>query len=510
MKQRTVLTFLLGYVCASLCGLHNAYATQPELIEAASIQKAKPVAPNVSQYNRAFVEQALQPLTRKGRASIQRLSQHRQLLATIFSLNFAEFAKRQTQVPQGIFIDDGILDLAQLAAAVPDVLIKNSATTYTARLPIIVMPEATLLLKDGETLRLSESDGAYIFSTGKLFMLGAELLGWRREQAGVATYSGIPERFRPYVLNYSGSQTYIVNSRLAHLGHQGRASFGLSFKGSSPTARAFATGALAEHLARSPEVWVLDSEFHNLYFGFYCADIEHGILRGNTYSDSIVYGIDPHDYSRHLVIAENTVHGTRKKHGIILSREVTDSWVVGNRTYNNKRSGIMMDRSSSHNTIAYNETFKNGGDGITLYESADVLVYGNRVYGNREHGVRVRNSPNSTIQDNVILGNLGSGVYFHTRSLADHTHRNFELDPYEQRVSGALLGGLIAGNRGGAAYSENTERLDIGHLLVTENGAGGESVQFRGALQPLDHTLKYALWPKEKALRLQAVSNNER
>ncbi len=47
---------------------------------------------------------------------------------------------------------------------------------------------------------------------------------------------------------------------------------------------------------------------------------------GNEFRDSVIYGIDPHDRSRHLNMSLNATYGTHKKHGIIISREVNDSF----------------------------------------------------------------------------------------------------------------------------------------------------------------------------------------
>ena len=103
------------------------------------------------------------------------------------------------------------------------------------------------------------------------------------------------------------------------------------------------------------------------------------MIKGNTYRDNIVYGIDPHDRSHGLIIAENTVFGTKKKHGIIISREVNDSWIINNESYDNKLSGVVIDRNSESNLIAYNRVHGNHADGITLYESGDNLLWGNQV-----------------------------------------------------------------------------------------------------------------------------------
>src|SRR3546814_9628922 len=73
------------------------------------------------------------------------------------------------------------------------------------------------------------------------------------------------------------------------------------------------------------------------------------------------YGIDPHDYSRKLIIAFNSAYGAQKKHGIIGSRGVDDSYFIGNLAFGTHGTGMMLDRFSGTN-----------------------WVYANRVWGNRQ------------------------------------------------------------------------------------------------------------------------------
>ncbi|MBP5133989.1 right-handed parallel beta-helix repeat-containing protein, partial [Pseudomonas protegens] len=190
------------------------------------------------------------------------------------------------------------------------------------------------------------------------------------------------------------------------------------------------TPNMAKVLKRpEPTGWIVGSTFSDMWYGFYCYETRDFVLKGNTYKDNIVYGIDPHDRSHGLIIADNTVHGTKKKHGIIISREVNDSFIFNNRSYDNHLSGLVIDRNSVNNLIAYNEIYRNHTDGITLYESADNLIYGNKVISNRRHGIRIRNSVNIRLYENIAMANGLTGVYGHIKDLSD-TDRDIKLDPF--------------------------------------------------------------------------------
>jgi poly(beta-D-mannuronate) C5 epimerase len=136
-----------------------------------------------------------------------------------------------------------------------------------------------------------------------------------------------------------------------------------------------------------------------------------------------------------------------------------------------------------------------------VYESNDNLLYGNQVFNNQEHGIRLRNSIDITLQHNVILNNRGAGVYFHTRDLSDHTYRDLMIDPYEQRVSGNLVGGLIAGNQSGGVFSEHIESLGLSNINIEQNGKS--TSQFRGDLLPLETNITLKLWEADSAIMVR-------
>jgi len=191
------------------------------------------------------------------------------------------------------------------------------------------------------------------------------------------------------------------------------------------------------------------------------------VLRDNVYHDNIKYGIDPHDRSRGLIITGNTAYHTRIKHGIIVSREVNDSWIIDNKSYENGLSGIVVDRSSTNNVVAHNQVYRNHSDGITIYESSDTLIWQNLAGGNNRHGIRVRNSLDVGLYDNVAVGNALSGVYGHIKNLTD-TGRNLRLDPFNPRVSMIVSGGQLVSNGSGPVTIDQPLSLELYNVDLRE------------------------------------------
>ncbi len=229
------------------------------------------------------------------------------------------------------------------------------------------------------------------------------------------------------------------------------------------------------------------------------------MVRGNTYKNNIVYGIDPHDRSHRLIIAENTVYGTKKKHGIIVSREVNDSWIIHNKTYDNHLSGIVLDRNSERNLVAYNEVYRNHSDGITLYESGDNLIYGNQVLANLRHGIRIRNSVNIRLYENLAAGNKLIGVYGHIKDLTD-TDRNIDLDPFDTKVSLIVVGGKLAGNGSGPLSVDSPLSLEL-YKVAMLGPTKSSGISFNGVLGEKQDQILDLLVRQQRAVLIDPVES---
>jgi poly(beta-D-mannuronate) C5 epimerase len=365
-----------------------------------------------------------------------------------------EWALRQTSMPKVIVVRGGYMTARDIARQVPREYFEETAKgVFVARLPISVEPGATLHLDQGvKDFRLSLERGSFLVNEGKLFMTGARLRAWSENRNQPATFKGERE-FRPFLLSWAGSHTYITNSVVAHLGYMASKSYGISISQFSP--------GLKNRMNRpSPKGWLINSEFYDNWYGFYCYEADELIIRGNKYHDNITYGIDPHDRSERLIIAENIVSKTKKKHGIIVSREVNNSWIFSNKTYDNGLAGIVIDRNSLNNVVAQNQVFRNNSDGITIYESPKTLIWQNLVSGNRRHGIRVRNSTDLRLYGNIAVGNSLAGIYGNIKDLTG-TGRNVRLDPFHEKISMTVVGGQLVSNGSGPISIDQPLSLEL-------------------------------------------------
>ncbi|TDV55587.1 poly(beta-D-mannuronate) C5 epimerase [Pseudomonas graminis] len=482
-------------------GLHEAktYTVTSPPIE--PLLMDKPKLPDLSGYTQQAMQKKI-VRGKPGKVAIKRMMQEDSLKEFIGGDNkMAEWVARQHGIPQAIFIEDGYMTLQELAKKVPkQYLSETSPGIFLARLPIVVGKNGIFEIDKKTTeLRLSQDAGAFIVNDNLLFMSDTKLTGWNEKTNGPSTYK-TPKEFRPFLLSWGGTQTYMFNTKVASLGYNNSKSYGISISQYTPNMKAQMNRA-------EPTGWIVNSDFSDMWYGFYCYETRDFVVKGSTYHDNIIYGIDPHDRSHGLIIAENTVYGTKKKHGIIVSREVNDSFIINNKTYDNHLSGIVLDRNSVNNLVAYNEIYRNHTDGITLYESADNLLWGNRVFANKRHGIRVRNSTNIKLYENLAIGNGLMGVYGHIKDLSD-TDRDIKLDPFDAEVSLVLVGGELTSNGSGPLSIDSplsVELYKVAMLAPTKSSG----ISFNGVLGDRQDEILDLLVRQQKAVLIDPVESQK-
>ena len=397
-----------------------------------------------------------------------------------------------TEEPRVLVLIDGDWTLDMLHEHIADeTTLAAAGGVYTLKIPALILGEASLTVSgpDVRSLRLAADQGGLLSNNGRLYVIDTEVVGWNTAMQAPAWFED-KTIFRPYIATWTGSETYLVGSELSHLGYDKSKSYGVSFSATGEAVLEQIHNAPAPYHfevdhAAWPVGWMSHNQMHNNYMAFYSYEAMDTALVGNTITDSIIYGFDPHDRSTRLLMADNHITGTRERHGLIISREVNHSWILRNYLEGNERSGIMLDRSSTNNVVAYNESFDNGTDGIALYESQDNLIYGNHVRGNAQSGILLRNSWNVDVVGNTIESHSRYGLYGYTADLElddDAYERDFELDPFSMRVSARADDNTFTGNAQGHVRVDGLEQFCLSNMVM-ENP---QEALFNGDLKEYD------------------------
>ncbi len=364
------------------------------------------------------------------------------------------YEQNKTITPEFIFLNHGVFTIADVIAAIgrdqadainvlPDGVVRFNR-------PIAIGSEATLILSGEEAreIQLNATTGAFIVNAGKLDVVGTRIVGFDVEKQAELRrgYETAMHKFRPFLLSWSGSVTNLADSEFVALGYSAGRSYGVTFN-SGPTDDYYNRAQPA-----APTGTIVNNSFDNLYYGFYAYEATDVQLVGNEYRNNIIYGIDPHDRSQRLNISLNTAYGTAKKHGIIISREVNDSFIVGNLSFDNYGSGTMLDRSSIGTLVFANTLRGNHGDGMAVFESPCTIIGMNDVGNNNRAGIKVRNSWDVLLLQNRIEANKGSAIEGFISDLTiseGSAGRNFSLDPYQPVTAFSAIGNAMRGNSAG-------------------------------------------------------------
>ncbi len=396
-------------------------------------------------------------------------------------LSLREFVKKDGRVqnqrlsrmsvqPRAIVVQKGVYDFPHLYAAVEalatealpmkDLIVKKD-NTYLFRVPLLVGPGATLTIngEDGTEILLSRERGTFIANGGDLYMIKVKVTGWD-ETTNKPSYFKDALSFRPFIVSWGGGQLNMAGCKVASLGYRKGKSYGLTYSTCRECLEADST-------IPRPTGVLVGNEFHDMYYGFYSYEADDVAIVGNKYVDNAVYAIDPHDRSRRLIIARNETYGSKKKHGIIISREVDDSWIFENHSHHNHGSGIMIDRTSSRNIIANNLSEYNEQDGLTFFESQDNITWGNRFVNNKRNGVKIRNSWDIKMYNDTIVNNGGAPIDIYTADISKQETRDFVMDPFTQRASAEISGATIKSNPSGVFKVGEVEGLRLSNMFIT-------------------------------------------
>jgi hypothetical protein len=447
---------------------------------------ARPFMPNMLIGRDAVAAKVPAPTPRESNAAIADISKRGETRATrlirfssehfdeIINLGVREYLylSGETTVPRIIFVTRGVMTISELVAQVrataPDAITVKDREVIL-NVPLAVNDGASLIVSGQEitALRFNTKAGAFLVNSGKLYFDNVTVSSFD-EATETPSYISDHSKgifFRPFILSWSGSETYATDSHFEALGYAGGRTYGMSLSsGSTDT-------VVRQFKAKAPTGYFIGNSFNNLYYGFYAFEAEDIVFVGNELMNGVIYGLDPHDRSKNLMMAYNTAYGTEKKHGIIISREVDDSFILGNLSFENQGTGIMLDRES-YGTIVYaNDASRNVGDGFSAMESPCALVESNMFSANGRSGVKIRNSWDVQVESNAILNNKSAGIeaYIDNLNQAEQSEfRNFEQDPYLPVATLAARDNLLQNNRVGLLTRGASEARLVGNRFIDQ------------------------------------------
>ncbi len=265
---------------------------------------------------------------------------------------------------------------------------------------------------------------------------------------------------RAYILAKYASVLNIRNSDVGYLGSTDGESYGIAWRDTNDpnTPDVLRTRVTGE---------VLNSSIHHNYYGIYTYQALNMLFRGNQFHHNIRYGFDPHDYSHHFLVENNTAYNNGA-HGFIISRGCNNFIFRNNLSYDNSDSssnqahGFMLDPggaginkpqvSSSDNLLEFNEAYGNEGFGLRVLGSAHNEVRNNNFHHNYMGISLDLKSTENTVHDNLFTQNTLHGVLLREESFANtvtnnQTNENGSYGIYIRSNDNVVTGNTVQQNK---------------------------------------------------------------
>lgn len=266
----------------------------------------------------------------------------------------------------------------------------DGAADLTLRVPLIVMPGASLTLSPGETLRLDRSAGAFIANFGRLEVTGATI-------AGTTDPNPHARSFAPFVATAQAGSVMLSGARISGLG------FGRTAKFSGFGVLLSALRLPGQHVQISGTVF---SDLRSVML----SGTDDAVVTGNLFTAMRGPALVMSRGARARVDG-NIFTAPMATNAIVIDDGALGARVTGNLVLGGERAGIVVRNDSHGATVDGNVVWNRGGGGITVAKSDCGLVTRNLVVGNEQKGIEIRTSDGSRVLGNRLFGNQSTGLW---------------------------------------------------------------------------------------------------
>jgi len=158
-------------------------------------------------------------------------------------------------------------------------------------------------------------------------------------------------------------------------------------------------GSMGIYVYRADKCTVSDNvcQGDNSGTGIRIYEGSQNIIRNNTCTNKF-YGISLNYYSAGNEISSNCC--SQNTVGISIGQNCSNNFILSNDCSNNGASGIDLWGRSDNNTVKWNNCSGNKS-GISIETCLDSVIDGNTCSDNSYYGIEIRNSPATTISNNI-------------------------------------------------------------------------------------------------------------
>ncbi len=256
--------------------------------------------------------------------------------------------------------------------------------------PVVLWPDATLVLRPGERLSMARDTGAFLMSMGRIEIDGALI-------EAVGPENPHENNFNPFITIVGGGSLSMKHATVRGLG------FGRTNK--------FAGVTIAGNplLPNKQEVVIENSLFDDVKVVSVLGAAD-ALIRGNTFQNARSNALNISGAQR-AKVRENLFRGTSPTNAIRVELGSDGTAISDNVFLAGDRVAILVNGGSNHVSVRGNVIWQRNGAGIKFLGTRCGLAQGNLLIDNRQKGIEVRKSDGVVVRDNLFAGNRSAGIW---------------------------------------------------------------------------------------------------
>lgn len=256
--------------------------------------------------------------------------------------------------------------------------------------PVVLWPEATLVLRPGERLSLARDAGAFLLSMGRIEIEGAVI-------EAVGPENPHEESFAPFITVLGGGSLIMERATVRGLG------FGRTNK--------FAGVTVAGNplMQAEQEVVIRDTLFDDVKVVSISGAADAQIT-GNTFQNARSNALNISGALR-TQVRENLFRGLSPTNAIRVELGSDHTRIAENIFLAGDRVAILINGASNHVEVEDNVIWQRNGAGIKFLNTRCGRATGNMLIDNQQKGIEVRKSDGIVVEDNLFAGNRSAGIW---------------------------------------------------------------------------------------------------
>ncbi len=256
--------------------------------------------------------------------------------------------------------------------------------------PVVLWPDATLVLRPGERPAMARDAGAFLMSMGRIEIEGALI-------EAVGPQNPYEHNFNPFITIVGGGSLSMKGATVRGLG------FGSTNK--------FAGVTIAGNplLQDKQEVVIEDTLFDDVKV-VSVAGAADAVIRGNTFQNARSNALNISGAQR-AKVRENLFRGASPTNAIRVELGSDGTSISDNVFLAGDRVAILVNGGSNHVSVQGNVIWQRNGAGIKFLNARCGRAQGNLLIDNQQKGIEVRKSDGIVVRDNLFAGNRSAGIW---------------------------------------------------------------------------------------------------